>query len=306
MKKRIFLWPVFFTLITLLSACNFPAAQTAAPDHSALDTIVAQDVLLTQMAATLAANNAGNPTENPPAQATPVPTQELPLATATITLTPLPSATATPQGVWLTINENSNCRVGPASYYALVTSLTAGSKVQVVGRNPQNDYYYVRVTPGASTFCWVWDRYSSVNGDTGVLPVFTPMPTPTPTVTPTPTPGFTVSYSALISCPPQYALRLFIRNTGGVTWQSIRIVVSDSTAGLTFTHTSDNFKSYTGCGSDLLQADLTPGEESYVSNVSPGQFNYDPTGHALTVTVTLFTGDGLAGTSAQQTINVTP
>ena len=28
--------------------------------------------------------------------------------------------------------------------------------------------------------------------------------------------------------------------------------------------------------------------------------------HALTVTVTLFTGDGLAGTSAQQTINVTP
>jgi hypothetical protein len=306
MKKRVILWLVVFPLIISLTACNFPSMQSATPDHSALDTIVAQDVLLTQMAATLTANYIANPGENATEQPAALSTQGLPLATTTIPPTPLPSATATPQGVWLTINENSNCRIGPASYYPLVTALTTGSKVQVVGRNPQNDYSYVRVAQGTNTYCWVWDRYSSINGNTSNLPVFTPMPSPTPTLTPTPAPGFTISYNSLVSCVPQYALRLFIRNTGSVTWQSIRILVVDSTAGITSTHTSDNFKSYTGCGPDLVQADLTPGEESYVSNISPGQFNYDPTGHALTVTITLFSSDGLSGTTAQQIINITP
>lgn len=301
MQSKLFKVFFAFALVLSMTACNLPLGQQPTLDNSAMGTIVAQDVLLTQIGATLAASGSQS---LPAPVATSLPPEILP--TPTVTLTPLPLATPTPQGVWLTINQNSNCRVGPATYHKLVTTLKIGDKVEVVGRDPNNEYFYVRVPNSASGFCWVWRQYTSVQGDIGILPVFTPQPTPTMTMTPTPAPEFLLSYNSFTTCGGEYALRLFIRNTGGITWQSIQIVITDSSTGSTFTNTSDTFKSYNGCNKDMEQADLTPGEEGFVSNAAAGSFGYNPSGHHLTVTVTLFTENALRGSTASQTISVTP
>jgi hypothetical protein len=54
------------------------------------------------------------------------------------------------------------------------------------------------------------------------------------------------------------------------------------------------------------QSDLMPGESGNVTNISPGHFNYDPSGHSITATFTLCTGNGLGGSCLSQTINFTP
>lgn len=293
---------VFLTLIlimaTSLASCNFPLAGNNNADVD-VRTIVALQVAQTQLAATMNAASAdgGSPTAEALALE--------PSSTPTITLTPEPSLTPTLEGVWLTVLENTNCRSGPGTYYDYVTTVNKDVQVQAVARNPDNNYYYIR-NPNGSGFCWLWDEYSNLTGNITILPVFTPQPTPTPTYTPTPAPGISVSFVSVTSCGGQYALRLRVRNTGGVTWQSVKVVIKDNTTALTFTHTLDQFRGYTGCPVDITQNDLTPGEEGVISNVSPGQFNYDPTGHSLKVTVTVYSEDGLAGESYSTSFNLTP
>ena len=284
-----------WVLVLFLPACTTTLGQQATLNTAALGTIVAQDLQLTQQAGTIIALN----------QEQLLPTQAL--GTATITLTPQPLVTPTPQGMWLTINQNTNCREGPATYYRLVTSFKVGDKVEAVARDSNSQYYFVRSPNTSQSFCWLWNQYSSVSGDTGSLPIFTAVPTPTPTITPTPAAGFTVSYDSVISCAAKYALRLYILNTGSTTWKSIDIYIIDNTAGKNFTFVSDTFTAYTdSCTVDTQQGDLAHGEYSYVSNINPGQFGYNPVGHNLTVTVTLYSNDGEAGTSATQTLTIKP
>jgi hypothetical protein len=296
MKIKSLIWVVVLVIITTLASCNFPLVGG---NNSNVDvrTIVAVQVAQTQLAATM---NAGAgvslPTSNLPAE---------PSATPTNTLTPEPTLTPTLEGVWLTVLENTNCRSGPASYYDYITTIDKGNQVQAVGRNPDNNYYYVRV-PGSGGFCWLWDEFSSLSGDIGILPVFTPQPTPTPTYTPTPKPGISVSYKGLVSCGMQYAIRLKLVNTGPITWQSISLVIKDNTAGSTFTHNRDYFRDYEGCTLGSINSDLMPGEEGGVANVNPGQFTYDPTGHHLKISITVYSGDGQTGSSYSKELDVTP
>jgi hypothetical protein len=214
--------------------------------------------------------------------------------------------TATPQDVWLTITQNSNCRSGPANYYLLITTFKTGDLVQAIGRNPLGDYYFVRNPSVAQGYCWVWEKYATISGDPGILPMFTPQPTPTPSITPTRAPAFSTSYDSLTSCSGKYALRIFVRNTGGVTWKSIRIDITDNTASKSFTHISNDFQAYSGCTAGVSQTDLAPSEEGMVSNYNPGQFSYNPTGHDLSITVTLYSEDSYKGISLQQSFKVTP
>ena len=293
MKKLVF--SISIILMLTLSACNFPLARQN-NDPAAIQTAVALNVAMTQISGSQTAMAGGAIT----------PSIEIAADTPTVTLTPLPTLTPTPQGVWLTVLENTNCRSGPGTFYDWVTQLNAGVKVEAIGRNPSNNYYYVRNPNSGGAFCWLWDNWSSVAGNIAILPVFTPMPTPTITYTPTPAAGVDVSYQGLASCGPQFAIKVKVKNTGSVTWQSVRLFVKDNTSALNFTHTSDTFKEWSGCVAGLVQADLTQGEDSLVLNVNPGQFNYNPTGHSLEVTVTVYSADGLAGTSLSKTFTVTP
>ncbi len=292
-KKRIGLL-IPFVLVLSLAACSLSNGQQSVLDNAALGTIVAQNILLTQMSGTLQA-----------AKTPALPTATQPEPTPTVTLTPEFYYTPTTQAILLTITQNTNCRKGPASYYALVTGLNSGEQVEAFGQTPVQTYFYVKNPNLDQSYCWIWGKSASVSGDTSALPMFTPQPTPYPTATPTVAPGFNLSYSSLTSCSGQYMLRVFVRNTGGLTWQSIKIAITDASTGKTHTTSSDAFKSYNGCSADMNQEDLAPGEDGYVSNFK-SQLSYDPTGHHLNVSITLYSENGQTGTSITQSISVKP
>jgi len=265
-------------------------------DSAAIGTIVALNVQLTQSAATLNALAAIQ-------SAIPLPTTQ---ATPTVTLTPEPSITPTLDGVYVTTLQNTNCRQGPQTTWPIILTLSQGTQVKAIGTSPDGNYMFLRVLDTAVHYCWVVTQAVTVTGNSGVLPKLTPLPTVTPSITPTPAPNFTLSYQSVTSCSSSYFLRLLLTNTGYLTWKSIKLVIVDNTASVTSTFTSDNFVGYASCTADQQQADLTTGEYGIVSNYNPGQFSYDPTDHALLVTVSLYSEDGLSGTVITKTLAVTP
>lgn len=296
MKRNIALFVVLVVFLFSLTACNFPLGDGGESD-SQVKTAVALSVALTQLAGT---QNAVGATDAPIIELpTAAPVTQLPSAT------PLPSMTPTLAGVWLTVLENTNCRSGPGTMYDWITLIKAGQMAEAIARNPVNDYYYVRNPNSSSGYCWLWSQYSSISGNITTLPVFTPQPTPT-VASPTPAADLSINYLGLEACASEYALSFKIKNTGSVTWQSIEIVVKDSTTSTTFTHTADVFKGVSGCDFTGSQEDLTAGEEGMIANVNPGQFDYDPTGHTIKVTITVYANNGRTGTSYSKTIKVEP
>ncbi len=158
-----------------------------------------------------------------------------------------------------------------------------------------------------NTKCWLYGKYATLSGNSAALPVATMHPTPTPTYTPTPAPGFTVSYSGLENCGGNFAFKLFIKNTGGLIWQYVSLSGVDANTGFTVNQASNSFEEYAGCVSVLTQADLTPGETSFVLNTQGANFfNYDPTGHNISVSVKLCSLDGGGGVCQTIPISFTP
>jgi hypothetical protein len=295
MRKRGFLSILTVALVLALSACTTVVAQPTM-DSSAIGTIVALNVQLTQSAATInAIQSAPTATIQPTAQATP-----------TATLTPEPSITPTLNGVWITALQNTNCRQGPQTVWPIILTLSQGTQAQAIGTSPDGNYTFLRVLDTSVHYCWAWNQSISFSGNTAALAKLTPLPTVTPSITPTPAANFTLSYDSLSSCSGSYFLRVLVTNTGYLTWKSIKMVVTDNTAASTVTYSSDMFNGYSGCSIDQQQSDLTNGEYGIVTNYNPGQFSYNPAGHALLVTVSLYSDDGLSGTVITKTLAVTP
>lgn len=304
-KRSLFITVVFILVLTL-TACNLPSGAPLAgtPD---IEGTVAAKVALEQIAQTMVAQtlSASNPVELESTSTNTI--QAPPEFTFTPTLTPTITQTLTPEGVFLTVSQDTYCRFGgPYSSFKVITTVRSGQKVEVISRNPENDSYFVKNPYEAGSTCWLYGKYATLTGNSGALPVSTMHPTPTPTYTPTPTQGFSVSYVGLENCGIQFAFKLFIKNTGSSIWQYISITGIDNDTAFAINHSSNTFKEYTGCVAGTTQADLTPGESSYVLNVSPGQFNYDPTGHNISITVTLCSLDGGAGTCKSIPLSFTP
>jgi hypothetical protein len=304
--KRILTTLLVFASILTLSACNLPNGGTA-PGTPDIAGTVAAKVAIEQAAQTMVAQTLSAAAPIVPAVPTNTNTVEAPAETFTPSLTPTITLTPTPEGVFLTVSQDTYCRFGaPYSSFKIITTVKIGQKVEVIARNPENDSYYVRNPYDANSTCWLYGKYATVTGNAAGLIVSTMNPTPTPTLTPTPAVGFSVNYVSLETCPPQYAFKLFIKNTGPSIWQSISITGSDTVTAFAINHSSNTFKEYSGCSVGVAQGDLTPGESSYVLNVSPGQFNYDPTGHNISITVTLCSLDGGAGTCKSIPLSFTP
>jgi uncharacterized protein YgiM (DUF1202 family) len=225
---------------------------------------------------------------------------DAPVFTLTPSQTPLPTLTFTPEGVTVSVSLQTNCRTGPGKAYPSVGVLNPGETTRVLGRDSTGSYWVVQNPDGYPNICWLWAYYATVSGNGQALPMATPPPTPTPV------PDFTVSYLSVVACAGDYAFRFQIQNTGGLTWESIRIVASDNTAVSSTTHTRDSFKSFNGCAVDIEQNSLGPGVMGLVTSTSPGEIAYDPTGHSFTATVTLCSQDALAGTCVSRTLNFTP
>jgi len=305
--KRFILTALVFTIILILTACNLPMGATTGGTPDIAGTVAAK-VAIEQAAQTMVAQtlSAANPDAGLVSTSTNT-IQAPPESTFTPTLTPTITLTPTPEGVFLTVSQDTYCRFGaPYSSFKVITTVKSGQKVEVIARNPENDSFYVKNPYEANSTCWLYGKYATVTGNAAGLAVATMHPTPTPTFTPTPAQGFSVNYVSLETCGPEYAFKLFIKNTGSSIWQSISITGSDTVTAFAINHSSNTFKEYSGCAIGVTQADLTPGESSYVLNVSPGQFNYNPTGHNISITVTLCSLDGGAGTCKSVPLSFTP
>lgn len=283
--------PILVSAAVLLLAslaCGY--AGTPAPQPVPIDTMVAQ---------TLAAMQSLNtPTFISPPTATSTFTPEIPTASPTVTLTPTPVFTATPAIPQISVSVPTNCRIGPGKVYDRVGALLVGEFTEVVGRNTEGNYWYVRNPDASGGFCWLWGEYATLAGNLQALPVFTPPPTPTPV------PAFAAEYSGLESCAGTgWWVEVKLTNSGGIAFRSILMAVADTTANVVVTVNENKFTNVNGCNASDARNALAPGEKLIVS--SP-PFAVDPTGHKLRATITLCSDAGVNGTCVTQVIEFKP
>jgi hypothetical protein len=302
--SKIFLFTLMMLVVALsLQACA-PGQPT--PDMNTIYTAVAQT-----MAAATQTAGPGIPVtgdETPTPTATPVPTasptlSSLPTVTAAPTDTAVPAQSATPvftPGVaQLYVSLPTNCRLGPSVSYTRVGGLPLGQVANIVGRNATGDYWIIRNPQRASEVCWLWGRYAVVSGDTSGLPVFSPPPLPTPT------PKVAISLSGVDTCPDTgtWWPELAVENTGGVTFESFFMTLTDTTTGTALSVYQDDFIDRNGCSNRENQGSLDP-QDTFI--ISAPAFSYDPSGHPMHSRLTLCTGHNQNGTCITQNFDFTP
>lgn len=294
------LWLSITILFILSLACVLPTAPPPTQDINALGTLVMQ----TMVAAATQTSQAVMPVdsvESPlPSATLLVPTATLESPTATLipssTPTPLPVFTSTPVVPQISVSVATNCRVGPGRVYDRVGALAVGQVAEVVGRNNQGNYWYIRNPNQPSSFCWLWGEYATVTGNLAALPVFTPPPTPTPM------PAFVAVYDRLETCRGWW-VDFELTNTGGVAFESVSLNVRDTVTGQVVSMFADSFVDADGCVDSSTRDELQPGASP---NVSSPAFNYDPSGHELQATITVCSSEGLNGTCLTQVLRFKP
>lgn len=282
-----------FVLLVTSQSCAPPSPST--PDPNAIGTAIAG----TMAAALTQTAGPGIPItglESP-----------TPIATTALSSTPLPTFTSvvigTPQ---ISVSTATNCRVGPGTAYARVGALLVGETAEVVGRSADRNYWVIRNPDRAGQLCWLWGEHATVTGIPDLLPVLTPTPLPThtPSVTPTPSASFTASYSNLESCTgTDWWVDVQLQNTGNITFQSISMIVRDTTDDTVISLYSDNFTDRNGC-SESNTWDSLPSEAARI--VSSPVFISNPAGNELHATITLCSTAGQSGRCTTQSINFTP
>jgi uncharacterized protein YraI len=123
-------------------------------------------------------------TEAPASISTPVldtPTSSLstptPVTTETLLSVELPTLTLTSTpSVFLASAKDQpvNCRFGPATSYAIVGALILGRQAEIIGRNEDSTWWYVRNPSDPSTSCWLSAEFIETVGDVQSLPVVNP------------------------------------------------------------------------------------------------------------------------------------
>ena len=287
--KRITLLVLISVLLTA-TACSGNATQVAPLEAEDLQTLVAGTL-------TAAAVELGQ-TMTAAVTATFTPT-----ITYTATLPPTQAPTTAP--VTLTTTGNVHCRKGASTTFPSITIIPGGTVVEVIARNPGNDFFYVRAAESETGACWIWGQYATLNGDSNTLPVFTPVPTPLPTATNTPPPTavFTAKFTGLTDCTEPgkpFAAHFLITNTGALTLQSIRINATDMD-----THVSNSFTHRSGSLVEVM-AEIPSGSSMTVTTCKPGGFGSSPSGKNITAEITICTLDDLKGACSSQSLLFIP
>jgi hypothetical protein len=275
-----------FIVVFMLGACNLPS--NASDGTPTVDPLIAAQETITALAE----------------QATP--TEALPTFTPSPTLSPTPeftvtsALTSTPTFAYVTLSEATNCRVGPGQAFTLVDTFLVGQTIEVVGKHPFDNYWYVRSPNNASVHCWMWGFYA-----TGANLNNVPVLTPPPTYTPVPQPSFNASYVNSGNCvaPAIWWTRINLTNTGQVAFRSITISIRDTVTNETKSESKDGFQDVNACLLSSVTASLGPGEAYTV--VAPS-LSADPSGHLVSATITLCTATGQGGTCTSKTIEFTP
>jgi hypothetical protein len=64
-----------------------------------------------------------------------------------------------------------NCRFGPGTSYAIIGALILGRQAEIIGRNPDSTWWYVRNPSDPATSCWLSAEFVVTAGDVQSLPV---------------------------------------------------------------------------------------------------------------------------------------
>jgi hypothetical protein len=177
MRIKTFLFCMSF--LAILLACNMPGVDVSVqPDFEG--TVTAQALFIEQTQQALS---------QPQSQAQsqlPVAFTDTPIPPPASTNTVEPSATP-PQPQIL---NSSLCWVGPGEKYEVVSSVSKGQVVEILGRGSISGWFIIR-NPIYNDPCWVRASVVKLDAsfDVNVLQVFDPPPLPTNTPKPTPVPS---------------------------------------------------------------------------------------------------------------------
>ncbi|MFN2120906.1 MAG: SH3 domain-containing protein [Anaerolineales bacterium] len=287
--------------LLVATSCLLPTIKVTDPNAQA--TILAVTINAAVLDTQVVVGTAAGPILPATATHTPNPTWT-PSFTPTPSLTPtlLILDTFTPTIPMISVSVPTNCRSGPSTIYTITGALLVGQFAQVYGQDPTGSWWQIR-DPSGGEYCWVSDKYGTLTGYTGDVPVYTPPPTPLPTYTPTVAPGFDLSYDGLVSCSGEWWPQLRLNNYGDITFRSIDIEVHDNANSHTVANDWNSFINNYDCSSTTSRSTLEPDRAVTVS--SP-PFNSDPSGHRLRATVTLCSERNLDGDCATETITFKP
>ena len=141
-------WIAVIAALIGLSSCNMPASETTGIPVSGI-----------------------TPTLDTPTSSIPTLTPA-PLETLVDFVLPTATSTSTPS-VFLASPKDQpvNCRFGPATSYAVIGALVLGRQAEIIGRNTDSTWWYVRNPSDPSTSCWLSAEFVQTVGDVQSLPV---------------------------------------------------------------------------------------------------------------------------------------
>lgn len=298
-------------VMVLMVACYLPGLTVEQP--VATQAPVDANLIYTAAAQTLSAQltinappviepsmTAASPPEQVPESILPTNTPILytPTASATSTLI----FTATSQNPVITADINTNCRNGPGPQYRVVGYFLTGMSSYVYGKyGPStNIWWYIDNPDKPGSYCWVWGGSTTVTGNTGSIPVFTPPPPP-PTETLTGA-AFTASYDSSHKCSGDWYAIFVVKNISGVVFESMSIKTKrvDTDAIISNASTNNPFlSSSSSCPSGADQLD--PGKKAYVASLIEGA----PSGKEAKTTIYLCTKENLDGKCVYVTVKYT-
>lgn len=102
-------------------------------------------------------------------------TASVPISAATLT----PSLPSVPMAF---VTTNLNVRSGPGTNYSVIAGLSADSRVPIVGRNANSEWWQVELQSGSTG--WLYASLVTVEGASAEVALVTDIPTPPPTATP--------------------------------------------------------------------------------------------------------------------------
>jgi len=121
------------------------------------------------------------PPSAPVIEPSPLPTFAISTLTPIPTETPLPTPTSTPDAPIAQAKElGANCRYGPGKEWEAVSSLPAGTVVEIKGRTIDTKWWYVVDPLHTDDFCWVAYDVVDTAGNLNIIPIVEP---PTASVT---------------------------------------------------------------------------------------------------------------------------
>ncbi len=215
-RAHVMLWTVMFSILIVTACSPEGADKSALPVEATAEwEAQAQETLTALVTPSTATEEISPPTNTPLAS---------PTSTATPTFTPSPTEIAPV----INVTANTHCRTGPDTTYVSLGVLLVDEVAEVLAKSTVENYWYILLPNKPDQPCWLSGEYASVEGDTSLLPAFTPMPSPTPEY------GFDLFLNSFQSCGSIFYVVFSVQNTGANTFMTgnIEIVEYKSRATL--------------------------------------------------------------------------